>query len=65
MGAVTILYYLTTLYNRSKPFNIKAIVLDSPFSDMKKLMHEIGSNTIHLPEFIFSPIISSIGEKLS
>lgn len=65
MGAVTILYYLTTFHNQSKPFNIKAIVLDSPFSDMKKLMHEIGSNTIHLPEFVFTPIISSISDKLS
>lgn len=52
MGAVTILYYLTKQYywnNLHSNIIVRAVVLDSPFSNMQKLMYEIGSSKISLP----------------
>jgi len=51
MGAVTILYYLTKQYfsNCRNGVIINSIVLDSPFSNMRKLMYEIGANNVGLP----------------
>ena len=52
MGAVTILYYLTKQYywnNLHSNTTVRAVVLDSPFSNMQKLMYEIGSSKITLP----------------
>lgn len=68
MGAVTILYYLTKQYywnNLHSNITIRAVVLDSPFSNMQKLMYEIGSSKITLPEFVFTPIINSITERIT
>ena len=41
MGAVTILYFLLKRYNQLYKTGVKvhSIVLDSPFSNLKKLMH--------------------------
>lgn len=66
MGAVTILYYLTKQYykNYQNGIIISGIVLDSPFSNMRKLMHEIGANNVGLPEFVFLPVVNSITEQL-
>lgn len=68
MGAVTILYYLTKQYfwnNLHSNIIIRAIVLDSPFSNMQKLMYEIGSSKISLPDFVFTPVINSIMERVT
>jgi hypothetical protein len=68
MGAVTILYYLTKQYywnNLHSGTTIRAVVLDSPFSNMQKLMYEVGSSKISLPDFVFTPVINSIMEKIT
>lgn len=68
MGAVTILYYLTKQYywnNLHSGTIIRAVVLDSPFSNMQKLMYEVGSSKISLPDFVFTPVINSIMEKVT
>ena len=68
MGAVTILYYLTKQYywnHMHSGIVIRAVVLDSPFSNMQKLMYEIGSNKISLPEFVFTPVVNSIVERIT
>lgn len=68
MGAVTILYYLTKQYywnNLHSGITIRAVVLDSPFSNMQKLMYEVGSSKINLPDFVFTPVINSIMERIT
>jgi pimeloyl-ACP methyl ester carboxylesterase len=66
MGAVTILYYLTKQYyaNHKTGTLVTSVVLDSPFSNMRKLMYEIGANNVGLPEFVFLPVVNSITEQL-
>ena len=51
MGAVTILYFLLKHYSKAyrEGMLVKSIVLDSPFGNLKKLMHEIGSSYLSLP----------------
>ena len=66
MGAVTILYYLTKQYysNHKSGVRVSSIVLDSPFSNMRKLMYEIAADNVGLPEFVFLPVVNSITEQL-
>lgn len=67
MGAVTILYYLTKQYfwnNLHSGMVVRSVVLDSPFSNMQKLMYEIAWSKISLPEFVFVPIVNSINDRV-
>ena len=58
MGASTAL-----LYSHKDP-RIKAICLDSPFSDFRKLAKEIASNNTNYPNFIIETILNFIGKKI-
>ena len=62
MGAVTILYFMLKKFVllEKRGIKIHSLVLDSPFCNLKKLMHEIGSSYLSLPEFIFNPLAQSI-----
>ena len=67
MGAVTALYYLTKHYlmdHQQSGITVRAIVLDSPFASLKRLMYDIANSKTRLPEFIFAPIVTSIGERV-
>ncbi len=58
MGAVSSLRYAET-----DP-NVKAIVLDSPFSDFPKLCEEILSNKFFMPKIISSVLISMARDRI-
>ena len=58
MGAATSLIY-TSMDNR-----IKAIVADSPFGDLRKLVKEIVLNQIKFPGFLLEGAISIIGKSV-
>ena len=58
MGASTAL-----LYSHKDP-RIKAICLDSPFSDFRKLTKELASNNTNYPNFIIETILNYIGKKV-
>ena len=55
MGAVTAM-----LYASKNPFNIKKMVLDSPFSNFKKLVKEIVNSRTGLPEFLYGSVLTKI-----
>jgi hypothetical protein len=58
MGAVSILRYA-----ESDP-NLKAIVLDSPFSDFPLLSQEILSNKFFMPDVVSKFLIGMAREKI-
>lgn len=64
MGAVTALLYMTTM-KRSE--NIIGLILDSPFSSLRKMSIECGSEVTGVPEFLLHPMMlyvnSVINEK--
>ena len=67
MGAVTILYFLLkrSSFLHKTGLKVKSLVLDSPFSNLKKLMQEIGSSYLSLPDFIFNPLAESINQNVT
>ena len=58
MGAAT-----TLLYSNKDP-RIKAICLDSPFSDFRRLVKELASNNTSYPNFIIETILNFLGKKI-
>jgi len=58
MGAATTLIYA------SMDKRIKAIVVDSPFSDFRKVAKETVLNQIHVPGFLVEGAISIIGKSV-
>ena len=60
MGAVTALLY--TIKNRTN--NIKGLILDSPYSNLRNLAIELAQNSIKLPKFMISPIIDNIDKVI-
>ena len=53
----------TLLYSYKDP-RIKAICLDSPFSDFRKLTKELASINTNYPNFIIETILNYIGKKV-
>ena len=61
MGAVTGIYYILTKYKEDlKKIRITSCIIDSPFSDLQKLILEIASKKSNLPRFVFQPILNVI-----
>ena len=58
MGAATAL-----LYAHKDP-RIKAICLDSPFADFRKLVKELASNNFNYPNFLVDTILNFLGKKV-
>ena len=58
MGAATALLYA------HKDLRVKAICVDSPFSDFKKLAKEIAINNVNFPNFLIETILNFIGKKI-
>ena len=61
MGAVTGIYYLITKYKEDvKKIRVTSCIIDSPFSDLHKLILEIASKRSNLPQFVFQPFMYRI-----
>ncbi len=61
MGAVTGIYYILTQYKEDvKKIRVTSCIIDSPFSDLQKLILEIASKRSNLPRFVFQPFMNVI-----
>jgi len=58
MGAVT------ALLHADRDPSIAGLVLDSPFSDLSKLVNELAYNYTKLPAFLVSPVLSLVASSI-
>ena len=58
MGAATTLLYA------HKDQRIKAICLDSPFADFRKLAKELALNNFNYPNFLIDTILNFLGKTV-
>lgn len=58
MGAVT------ALLHADRDPSIAAIVLDSPFSDLNKLVNELAYRYTKLPSFLVSPALKMVSSTI-
>eukprot|EP01017_Pseudomicrothorax_dubius_P022218 TRINITY_DN2397_c0_g1_i2.p1 TRINITY_DN2397_c0_g1~~TRINITY_DN2397_c0_g1_i2.p1 ORF type:complete len:515 (+),score=15.77 TRINITY_DN2397_c0_g1_i2:109-1653(+) len=58
MGSATALFYAST------HSNVKALVLDSPFSDLRSLAHELSQRAVSLPNFVISGVLSMVASSV-
>lgn len=59
MGAVASIIYLA---QSSQKTNIKGLILDSPFKNLRQLIKEIAAERTGLPKLFFEPVMYFVNE---